>query len=132
MIITQEFFQKTILINLMREMYGQHGTEGIYGQSGESGQDNLLLCCPEWEGPDINRRLMEVAECFKNVSGQKLFTRFPSVSASSATRAGAVFPDVSKNGSGAEQKLLLGKGVQYPFGGGGAGCGGGPGGGRYK
>ena len=34
-------------------------------------------------------------------------------------QAGAVFPDVSKNGSGAEQKLLLGKGVQYPFGGGG-------------
>lgn len=87
MIITQEFFQKTILINLMRECMDSMGLKGLH-----------------------DFRLYQPA----------------------VQQAGAVFPDVSKNGSGAEQKLLLGKGVQYPFGGGGAGCGGGPGGSRYK
>ena len=88
MIITQEFFQKTILINLMRECMDSMGLKGFMANLVSLDKIICFLCCPEWEGPDINRRLMEVAECF--LSGQKALTRFPSVSASSAAGWGSI------------------------------------------
>ena len=65
MIITQEFFQKTILINLMRECMDSMGLKGFMANLVSLDKIICFLCCPEWEGPDINRRLMEVAECLK-------------------------------------------------------------------
>lgn len=63
--ITQEFFQKTALINLLRECMEHMGLKGFLANL--VGLDKLIcfLCCPEWEGPEINDRLLQVAEAFK-------------------------------------------------------------------
>lgn len=63
--ITQEFFQKTAVINLLRECLEQMGLKGFMANL--VGLDKLIcfLCCPEWEGPKVNDRLLEVAEVLK-------------------------------------------------------------------
>lgn len=63
--ITQEFFQKTAVINLLRECMEKMGLQGFMANL--VGLDKLIcfLCCPEWEGPDVNERLLEVAESLK-------------------------------------------------------------------
>lgn len=63
--ITQEFFQKTAVINLLRECMDRMGLKGFMANL--VGLDKLIcfLCCPEWEGPDVNEHLLEVAEILK-------------------------------------------------------------------
>ena len=65
--ITQEFFQKTSLINILRTRMDQLGVTGFMANL--VGLDKLIcfLCCPDWEGPQINQRLLAVAEAFKEV-----------------------------------------------------------------
>lgn len=124
MIITQSF-SETILINLMWEnVWTAHGLKGIYGQSVESGQDNLGFCAVRMGGAGYQQTTDGGCECFAKMCPTKAL-HDSSASASSAAGGWGSFPDVSKNGSGAEQKLL--KGYSISFGGGGAGCGGGPG-----
>ena len=63
--ITQEFFQKTTLVDMLREGLDAMRLKGFTANL--IGLDKLIcfLCCPEWEGPDVNRHLLEVAEAFK-------------------------------------------------------------------
>ena len=63
--ITQEFFQKTSLINLLRTRMEQLELKGFMANL--VGLDKLIcfLSCPEWEGEDINQKLLAVAEAFK-------------------------------------------------------------------
>ena len=65
--ITQEFFQKTSLINLLQDRMESIGLTGFMANL--VGQDNLIcfLCCPEQEGPGINEYLLNIAEEFKRV-----------------------------------------------------------------
>lgn len=63
--ITQEFYQKTELINLLRKRMNIMGLKGFMANL--VGQDKLIcfLCCREWEDDKISIRLLEVAEAFK-------------------------------------------------------------------
>lgn len=65
MLITQEFFQKTALINLLRECMDRMGYKGFLANL--VGLDKLIcfLCCPDWEGERVNDYLLEAAEVFK-------------------------------------------------------------------
>ena len=65
--ITQEFFQKTSLINILRSRMNQLGLTGFMANL--VGLDKLIcfLCCPDWEDENINARLLSVAESFKEV-----------------------------------------------------------------
>lgn len=65
--ITQEFFQKTALIKLLRETKENLGLTGFIANL--VGQDDLIcfLCCPEREGPGIDDYLLAVADAFKTV-----------------------------------------------------------------
>lgn len=65
--ITQEFFQKTSLINILREQMESLGLTGFMANL--VGLDKLIcfLCCPDWEGPEANDKLLSVAEAFKTV-----------------------------------------------------------------
>lgn len=65
--ITQEFFQKTALIKILREGMDSMGLTGFMANL--VGQDNLIcfLCCPEREGPEINRYLLGIADAFKTM-----------------------------------------------------------------
>ena len=65
--ITQEFFQKTSLIKLLRESMESMGLTGFMANL--VGQDDLIcfLCCPEQEGPGINDYLLNIADIFKTV-----------------------------------------------------------------
>lgn len=65
--ITQEFFQKTALINLLRQQMRAMELTGFTANL--VGQDDLIcfLCCPEREGPDINEYLLQIADAFKTV-----------------------------------------------------------------
>lgn len=65
--ITQEFFQKTSLIKILREQMESMELTGFMANL--VGQDNLIcfLCCPEQEGPGINEYLLRIAEEFKRV-----------------------------------------------------------------
>lgn len=65
MIITQEFFQKTILINLMRECMESMGLKGFMANLVSLDKIICFLCCPEWEGPELYDHLRAVAENFK-------------------------------------------------------------------
>lgn len=65
MVITQEFFQKTILINLLRECMKGLGLKGFMANLVSLDKLICFLCCPEWEGPELNAHLMDVAESFK-------------------------------------------------------------------
>lgn len=64
--ITQEFFQKTALINMLRESMEHMGLKGFMANL--VGLDKLIcfLCCPEWEGAEIYDHLSRVAEALKN------------------------------------------------------------------
>lgn len=63
--ITREFFQKIALINLLRECMDDLKLKGFMANL--VGLDKLIcfLCCPEWEGSEINEHLLEVAGAFK-------------------------------------------------------------------
>lgn len=63
--ITREFFQKTSLINRLRECMDGLGLKGFMANL--VGLDKLIcfLCCPEWEGTEIDTHLLDVAEAFK-------------------------------------------------------------------
>lgn len=65
MVITQEFFQKTVLINLLRECMEQMGLTGFMANLVSLDKLICFLCCPQWEGPEINAHLLQVAETFK-------------------------------------------------------------------
>lgn len=65
MVITQEFFQKTVLINLLRECMDKMGLTGFMANLVSLDKLICFLCCPEWEGPEINDHLLKVAETFK-------------------------------------------------------------------
>ncbi len=63
--ITQEFFQKTSLIDMIREGMSAMRLTGFTANL--IGLDKIIcfLCCPELEGPDVNQRLLSIAEAFK-------------------------------------------------------------------
>ncbi len=63
--ITQEFYQKTVLINMLRECMKSMGLKGFMANL--VGIDKLIcfLCCEEEEKGDIRRCLSEIAERFK-------------------------------------------------------------------
>lgn len=65
--ITQEFFQKTALIKILRESMESMGLTGFMANL--VGQDDLIcfLCCPEQEGPGIRDYLLNIADAFKAV-----------------------------------------------------------------
>lgn len=65
MMITQEFFQKTALINQLRDCMDKMGLKGFMANL--VGLDKLIcfLCCPEWEGEAVNAHLLDVSECLK-------------------------------------------------------------------
>lgn len=62
---TQEFFQKTALMNLVRDCMKNLSLQGFVANL--IGQENFIcyLCCEEWEGAGINERLYAAAEEFK-------------------------------------------------------------------
>lgn len=63
--LTQEFFQKTSLIHMLRECMRDMGLSGFTANM--IGQDNItcFLCCNEREDEHINEYLLSVAEEFK-------------------------------------------------------------------
>lgn len=63
--ITQEFYQKTMLINLLRERMRELGLKGFMANL--VGIDKLIcfLCCEEEEKTDIRNYLSKIAESFK-------------------------------------------------------------------
>ena len=63
--ITQEFYQKTLLINLLRERMQELGLKGFMANL--VGIDKLIcfLCCEEEEKTDIRSYLSNIAESFK-------------------------------------------------------------------
>lgn len=63
--LTQEFFQKTSLIHMIRECMRDMGLCGFTANM--IGQDNItcFLCCNERENAHINQYLLSVAEEFK-------------------------------------------------------------------
>lgn len=63
--ITQEFFQKTVLINLMRDCLARRNLQGFVANV--VGADKLIcfLCCEGWEDEAIYERLLQVAEELK-------------------------------------------------------------------
>ena len=65
--ITQEFFQKTALIKILRESMESMGLTGFMANL--VGKDDLIcfLCCPEQEGPGIRDYLLNIADAFKAV-----------------------------------------------------------------
>lgn len=65
MMITQEFFQKTALINQLRACMEEMGLKGFMANL--VGLDKLIcfLCCPEWEGEAVNVHLLDLAEHLK-------------------------------------------------------------------
>lgn len=65
--ITQEFFQKTALINLLRAQMARMELTGFMANL--VGLDKIIcfLCCSEWEDDQAERRLMEVAATFQAV-----------------------------------------------------------------
>lgn len=65
--ITQEFFQKTALINLLRQQMDSMELTGFVANL--VGMDKLVcfLCLPEEERPEGSRRLLDIAEAFKSV-----------------------------------------------------------------
>ena len=65
--ITQEFFQKTALINLLREQMARMELTGFMANL--VGLDKIIcfLCCSEWEDDQAEQRLMEVASTFQAV-----------------------------------------------------------------
>lgn len=65
MVITQEFFQKTVLINLLRECMKEMGLKGFMANLVSLDKLVCFLCCPEWEGAEINSYLLRVADKFK-------------------------------------------------------------------
>lgn len=69
--ITKEFFQKTILINLMRDCLLRMKLRGFVANI--VGADKLIcfLCCEDWEDEAIYKRLLQVAKELKAVVHQK-------------------------------------------------------------
>lgn len=65
--ITQEFFQKTSLIKILRESMESMELTGFVANL--VGLDDLIcfLCCQEKEGPGINDYLLDIADTFKTV-----------------------------------------------------------------
>lgn len=63
--ITQEFYQKTMLINLLRERMRELGLKGFMANL--VGIDKLIcfLCCEDEEKTDIRNYLSKIAESFK-------------------------------------------------------------------
>lgn len=63
--ITQEFYQKTMLINLLRERMRELGLKGFMANL--VGIDKLIcfLCCEDEEKTDIHNYLSKIAESFK-------------------------------------------------------------------
>lgn len=63
--ITQEFFQKTSLTDMLREGISAMHLKGFTANL--IGLDKIIcfLCCPELEGPDANQHLLNIAEAFK-------------------------------------------------------------------
>lgn len=63
--ITQEFYQKTMLINLLRERMRELGLKGFMANL--VGIDKLIcfLCCEDEEKIDIRNYLSKIAESFK-------------------------------------------------------------------
>ena len=65
--ITQEFFQKTALIDLLRDQMARMELTGFMANL--VGLDKIIcfLCCSEWEDDQAEQRLMEVAATFQAV-----------------------------------------------------------------
>lgn len=62
---TQEYFQKTALMNIVRKCMRVMAIRGFVANL--IGQDNFIcyLCCDAWEGPGINEHLYSAAKEFK-------------------------------------------------------------------
>ena len=69
--ITQEFYQKTMLINLLRERMQELGLKGFMANL--VGIDKLIcfLCCEDEEKTDIRNYLSKIAESFKEAVRSK-------------------------------------------------------------
>ena len=69
--ITQEFYQKTMLINLLRERMQELGLKGFMANL--VGIDKLIcfLCCEDEEKADIRNYLSKIAEAFKEAVRSK-------------------------------------------------------------
>lgn len=63
--VTQEFFQKTKLVNLLREQMAQLEVQGFAANLVGMERIICFLCCQDRDGTELERHLLYVAEQFK-------------------------------------------------------------------
>ena len=63
--VTQEFFQKTRLVNLLREEMAQLALQGFAANLVGKEQIICFLYCQDQDGPELEQHLLDVAEQFK-------------------------------------------------------------------
>jgi len=65
LLVTQEFYQKTRLINLLREQLSRLGLQGFAANLVGSERVICFLCCREQDGPELEQKLLDVVKEFQ-------------------------------------------------------------------
>ena len=67
LLVTQEFFQKTRLINLLREQLARLGLQGFAANLVGSERVICFLCCRDQDGSGLEEQLLDVVKEFREV-----------------------------------------------------------------